>query len=100
MSKKKTKLIDGIRYYADRPNNCKHCFFWKNKKAGCILGKENCYYLAAPIKTYQESECTGCSYAHGAPCVTACCYKQLDRWLASRRAAQKAGTAHACCLFT
>ena len=39
-----TIMIDGVRYYADRPNSCRGCFFWKNRKAGCSLKKENCYY--------------------------------------------------------
>ena len=47
-----TIMIDGVRYYADRPNRCRGCFFWKNRKAGCSLKKENCYYLAeSPKKT-------------------------------------------------
>ena len=32
---KETIMIDGVRYYADRPNSCRGCFFWKNRKAGC-----------------------------------------------------------------
>ena len=32
-----TIMIDGVRYYADRPNSCRGCFFWKNRKAGCSL---------------------------------------------------------------
>ena len=30
------------------------CFFWKNRKVGCSLGSENCYYLAEVVKTEQE----------------------------------------------
>ena len=62
-----TIMIDGVRYYADRPNSCRGCFFWKNRKAGCSLKKENCYYLAeSPKKT---SPCLGCCYG---PCVSFC----------------------------
>lgn len=32
--KRKTILIDGIRYYADKPDTCRKCFFWKNRKVG------------------------------------------------------------------
>lgn len=92
--KKKTILIDGIRYYADRPASCRSCFFWKNRKAGCVLGFGNCYYLAEIIKSEQEKKCEGCCYAAGRPCVSACCYKDLDRWLWKNRAAGKAGEAH------
>ncbi len=31
-AKRKIILIDGIRYYADRPDTCRKCFFWKNRK--------------------------------------------------------------------
>ena len=31
---KETIVIDGIRYYADRPRSCRGCYFWKNRKAG------------------------------------------------------------------
>ena len=45
-------IIDGVRYHSDRPSSCRGCYFWKNRKVGCTLGKENCYYLAespAPV---------------------------------------------------
>ena len=66
-------VIDGVRYYADRPNSCRGCFFWKNRKAGCSLKKENCYYLAeSPKKT---SPCVGCCYG---PCVSFCMKKCVN----------------------
>lgn len=100
MSKKpkhKAILIDGIRYYADRPDTCRKCFFWKNRKVGCILGKQNCYYLAEAAMTAQEKKCEGCCYAKGQPCVSATYYKDLDAWLKATRAkrAQKEGTENA-----
>ena len=39
------ELIDGVRYHKDRPASCRQCYFWKNRKAGCTLGEENCYYV-------------------------------------------------------
>ena len=49
---RETIIIDGVCYYADRPRSCRGCFFWKNRKVGCTLKKENCYYLAeSPKKT-------------------------------------------------
>lgn len=92
---KRTIVIDGVRYYADRPHDCRYCAFWKNRKAGCTLGRDNCYYLAEIIKTEQEKKCEGCCYAKGQPCVSASCYKDLDKWLQEKRsriAAQRAGT--------
>ena len=73
---RKTIMIDGVRYYADRPHDCRKCFFWK----------KNCYYLAEVIKTEQEKKCENCPYAKGQPCVTASCYKDLEHWLQERRA--------------
>ena len=50
MKKVLTVTMGGIRYQASRPADCRHCFFWKNRKKGCVLGKENCYYLIEPPK--------------------------------------------------
>lgn len=70
MKTNKTIRIDGVRYYAEKPSSCRQCFFWKNRKAGCTLGKENCYYLAESPK--QKSPCEGCCYG---PCVSFCMKK-------------------------
>lgn len=91
-AKRKTIVIDGVRYYADKPAACRNCFFWKNRKAGCILGRENCYYLAEVIKTEQEKKCENCCYARDRACVSAVCYKELNRWLiANRKLKEKEG---------
>ena len=82
-------LIDGIRYYADRTETCRKCFFWKNRKAGCVLGSHDCYYLAEAVKTEQEKKCESCCYARGRACVSATCYKELDRWLKETRAKRR-----------
>ena len=55
MNHNKTILIDGVRYHKDRPASCRQCYFWKNRKVGCTLGKENCYYLAESPK--KKSPC-------------------------------------------
>ena len=72
MSKDNIIIIDGLRYNADRPTNCRACFFWKNRKTGCELGKEHCYYLAESPK--KKSPCEGCCYG---PCVSFCMKKIL-----------------------
>ena len=73
MKKKETILIDGLRYHKDRPDTCRKCYFWKNRKIGCRLGKQNCYYLAqAPKKTC----CEGCCYG---PCASFCMRKVLGQ---------------------
>ena len=70
--KNDTIMIDGVRYHADRPRSCRACYFWKNRKAGCTLGRENCYYLAESPK--KKSPCEGCCYG---PCVSFCMKKIL-----------------------
>jgi len=65
-------IIDGVRYHGDRPSTCQSCYFWKNRKVGCSLGKENCYYLAESPK--KKSPCEGCCYG---PCVSFCMKKIL-----------------------
>lgn len=71
---------NGVRYHAERPNSCRHCFFWKNKAAGCILGPENCYYLA-DLTPHETSRCSGCRYAKNQTCVSAFCYRDYDKEL-------------------
>ena len=90
-ARRDTILIDGIRYYAEKPETCRMCFFWKNRKVGCILGKQNCY-LAEAVMTEQEKKCEGCCYAKGQPCVSATCYKDLDAWLRAKRTRKEGGT--------
>ena len=33
-------LIDGVKYYSDKPETCRSCFFWKNRKVPCISGRK------------------------------------------------------------
>ncbi len=67
MNREKIIVIDGISYHGDRPGSCRRCCFWKNRKTGCVLGKENCYYLAAPPAG--GSPCDRCCYR---PCIGFC----------------------------
>ncbi len=82
MKKVLTVTMDGIRYHASRPADCRHCFFWKNRKKGCVLGKENCYYLIEPPKG--PSKCEGCPYKRAKPCVLVSCYLRLGKNLNQR----------------
>ncbi len=72
MNNNKTILIDGVHYHKDRPASCRQCYFWKNRKVGCTLGRENCYYLAESPK--KKNPCEGCCYG---PCVSFCMKKVL-----------------------
>ena len=74
MNNNKTILIDGVRYHKDRPASCCQCYFWKNRKVGCTLGRENCYYLAESPK--KKNPCEGCCYG---PCVSFCMKKVLGQ---------------------
>ncbi len=38
--RQKTIRSDGVCYFADNPSDCRQCFFWKNRKVGCIFDKE------------------------------------------------------------
>ena len=88
-------LIDGVKYYSDRPETCRSCFFWKNRKGPCILGQENCYYLAEIIQSEQQKKCEGCCYASGRSCVSATCYKDLmAQFNASQNTEPKEGAAN------
>lgn len=40
-------MIDGIRYYDDKPDTCRKCFFWKNSKVGVI----------AEHRGFEKNEC-------------------------------------------
>jgi len=71
---KNMMMINGVLYYTDRPRSCEHCFFWENRKIGCCLGEENCYYLAEPPR--RIGVCEGCCYG---PCVSFCMKKILGQ---------------------
>ena len=64
-------------YAADKPNDCRFCYFWKNDSTGCSLGKDNCYYLIA-VPPKPKSECDGCPYGRAHPCI-GWCTKQAMR---------------------
>ncbi len=72
--RKESAIIDDVRYHKSRPKSCRECFWWKNRKVGCTLGKENCYFLMeAPEK---RSPCENCCYG---PCVSFCMRKVLGK---------------------
>ena len=82
-----TVVLEGVRYHKARPHTCRKCFFWKNKKTGCVLGTENCYFLAEKIKTPEEKKCEGCPYGRADQiCVAACCFRDLEQDMRKGRA--------------
>lgn len=61
-------------YAADKPNDCRYCYFWKNNGVGCESGTENRYYRVQPKKAV--SECSDCPYGRASPCI-GWCTKQI-----------------------
>ena len=53
-------LIDGVRYYNDKPDTCRKCFVRKNRKVGCVCRRQNGYYLAEAVKAEQEKNLRAC----------------------------------------
>lgn len=79
-------MINGVRYSRLKPEKCKNCFFYKNKRKGCIFGGlDHCYFLLESPKKV-KSRCTDCPYAKEKPCVLVPCYQELVADLNARRA--------------
>jgi len=76
-------LIDGIKYSAYRPRDCRYCYFWEGKKEGC--NQKECFYLLKEEdlkKTAASPEpgrCPGCPYGRVHKCVGYCTAKLLLR---------------------
>ena len=64
------------QYAADKPSDCRYCYYWKNKRKGCSLGKANCYYRISPPPKL-KSDCDGCPYGRAQPCMGWCTKKLL-----------------------
>lgn len=58
-------------YSSDKPDSCRHCYFWKRNKKCCGLGEDNCYYLLEEKKE-SKSICDGCPYGRDHPCIGWC----------------------------
>lgn len=64
------------QYAADKPSDCRYCYYWKNTRKGCSLGKANCYYRISPPPK-SKSDCDGCPYGRAQPCIGWCTKKLL-----------------------
>ncbi len=51
-----TIMIDGMRYYADRPSSCRGCFFWKNRNTKLKAMVESYRTRAPQAKETQPRE--------------------------------------------
>ena len=61
------------QYTEDKPKDCRYCYFWGRKKKGCML--DSCYYQRKQENV--NSECYGCPYGRGQPCIGWCTRKIL-----------------------
>lgn len=72
-------LIDGIKYSAYRPKDCRFCYYWKKRQKRCC--KKKCYYLIDPLDPVWAGEkpapgrCPGCPYGRVRLCVGYCTAK-------------------------
>ena len=53
------------KYAADKPSECRYCYFWRGKRKGCgrTMG--------------ENGSCQGCVYGKHAPCIGYCMKKLL-----------------------
>lgn len=63
-------------YPEDKPASCRYCYYWKNRKAGCILGKEKCIYEGT-VPGEKPSACAGCPYGRVKSCIGWCTRKVM-----------------------
>lgn len=70
--------VKGAKYAEDKPKDCAYCYFWSGKRKGCTLGEENCYYLLREAPK-EKTECDGCPYKKGGPCIGWCTKKVMDK---------------------
>ncbi len=67
-----------IRYTADKPEECRYCYFWKERKKQCSLGEEHCFYILPEEVKEPEPSCGGCPYGRIRPCAGYCIVRVLD----------------------
>jgi len=59
--------LNGNSFTENKPKDCRNCYFWRNNRVGCELGKENCYYRK--VEKTEASECDDCPYGRASPCI-------------------------------
>lgn len=65
-------------YKEDKPKECRYCYFWSDRKEGCVLGDAGCYYvLSSAEKKKASDECENCPYGRDRPCIGWCTKKIL-----------------------
>ena len=46
-----------VRYFRDKPNDCKFCYYWLGRKEGCLMDEQNCAYLIREEVPAENSRC-------------------------------------------
>ena len=72
MQKTRGNYMSEIRYMDDKPKDCRFCYWWGGKKAGCSLGEEDCYYKLPDETGKPKGRCDGCPYKKSVPCIGYC----------------------------
>ena len=94
---------DSRRYAADRPKECKHCYFWNRKRKRC--SQKECYYLLSeksgksetmpgklPLQESSKTgECQCCPYGKHSPCIGYCLQKIMKEMRQKKQVAGKEG---------
>ena len=79
METENKKKPDETRYAADKPSDCKKCYWWDEEEQGCILGEGKCYFILPKPKKKPKSECNGCPYGKAHPCVGYCLRRIMNK---------------------
>lgn len=87
MAEQRLIVVNGVRYHADRPGLCALCVLEKSEDR-LHLGRSELLLSGRGHCDRAGKRSEGCCYAKGSPCVSACCYKDLDQWLNDRRKAK------------
>ena len=96
-------IAESRRYAPDKPKECRHCYFWKEKKKEC--SRKECYYLLPeeskesgavqenlPVQEPAErGNCQCCPYGRHSPCIGYCIQKIIWEMKEKRQAAGKEG---------
>lgn len=101
----RNRAKDNRKYAADKPKECRHCYFWQGKKKGC--GQKECYYLLpeeapalgdVPGNPQQResgessgSGCQSCPYGRHSSCIGYCIQKILQEMREKKQSAGKEG---------
>ena len=101
----RNRVKDNRKYAADKPGDCRHCYFWKGKRKGC--SQKECYYLlpeeclaSTNVSDNSSSQkfsknsndgCQGCPYGRHSPCIGYCMKKILREMGEKKQSAGKEG---------